>query len=196
MDVNMDAEQVTIEWKQFGESFVADLWQFFNSDEYSDVTITTEDGQEIKSHRILLAMCSTYFRDIFKRNKNPGHITVCLSNIRSDVVLKIFALIYGGMVQMTPSSLGEFVKAARFLKLNGFDGINPHIDIDDLVEATEQNTNHKRTFALNLQRVDTPEAPRQPANNVTLDGNIDNVTSTMNVSNEKFFPSSDSDSDV
>lgn len=71
----MDAEQVTIEWKQFSESFVADLWQFFNSDEYSDVTIITEDGQEIKSHRILLAMCSTYFRDMFKRNRCHGQIS-------------------------------------------------------------------------------------------------------------------------
>lgn len=71
----MDAEQVTIEWKQFGESFVADLWQFFNNDEFSDVTITTEDGQAIKSHRILLAMCSTYFRDLFKQNKSPGNIS-------------------------------------------------------------------------------------------------------------------------
>lgn len=64
-----------IEWKQFGESFVSDLWQFFNNDEYSDVTISTEDGQQIKSHRILLAMCSAYFRELFKRNKGPGHIS-------------------------------------------------------------------------------------------------------------------------
>lgn len=71
----MDAEQVTIEWKKFSESFVADLWQFFNNDEYSDVTIITEDGHEIKSHRILLAMCSTYFRNMFKRNKSHGQIS-------------------------------------------------------------------------------------------------------------------------
>lgn len=67
-------EEVTIEWKQFGEAFVSDLWQFYNSDEYSDVTVVTEDGHEIKSHRILLAMVSTYFRDIFQRNKSPGHV--------------------------------------------------------------------------------------------------------------------------
>lgn len=152
MDNNViDEEQVTIEWKQFGESFVSDLWQFFNSDEYSDVTISCEDGHEIKSHRILLAMVSTYFRDLFKRNKYPGHIgkyhtmwhgrkrlcfdfivifffffwfsvAVCLSTMSSDIVLKIFTLIYGGVVQIPPSSLSDFVKAAKFLKLNGFEG--------------------------------------------------------------------------
>lgn len=75
--MNGNSDEVSIEWKQFGEAFVADLWQFFNSDEYSDVTIITEDGHEVKSHRILLAMCSTYFREIFRRNKGSGHIGKC-----------------------------------------------------------------------------------------------------------------------
>lgn len=69
-------DDVTIEWKRFGEAFVADLWHFYDSDEFSDVTIITANNNEIKSHRILLAMCSTYFRELFQRNKNNqmGHI--------------------------------------------------------------------------------------------------------------------------
>lgn len=111
----------------------------------------------------------------------------------SDVVMKIFALIYGGMVQMSPHTLAEFVEAAKFLKLNGFDGVNPNIEIDDLVAATEQSTNQNRTFALNLRRLHTSAAGLEDANDLTLDGNIDNVTSTMTAANEKFFPSSDSE---
>lgn len=100
------------------------------------------------------------------------------------------------MVQMEPSSLGEFIKAAKFLKLNGFDGVNSNIDVDNLLTATQQTTNRKRSFSLKLKRVDAPQASVQQANdtiNVTLDGNIDNVTSTMHVDDGKFFPSSDSD---
>lgn len=72
--MSINEQEVTIEWKHFGEAFVGDLWQFFNSDKYSDITIITEDGHEVKSHRILLAMCSQFFRDVFQRNNSPGHI--------------------------------------------------------------------------------------------------------------------------
>lgn len=97
---------------------------------------------------------------------------------------------------MSPNTLGEFVKAAKFLKLNGFDGVNPNIEIEDLVAASEQNTNEKRTFALNLRRYDPSAADRQDANNLTANGNTDNVTSTMTAANDKFFPSSDSEDDM
>lgn len=97
---------------------------------------------------------------------------------------------------MSPNTLGEFVKAAKFLKLNGFDGVNPNIDIDDLVAATEQNSNQKRTFVLNLRRLDPSATGCEDANNLTLNGNLDNVTSTMIAANENFFPSSDSEDDI
>lgn len=65
---------LSIEWKGFGEALAGDLWQFYNSNEHSDVTICTDDGHEIKSHRILLAICSKYFRELFKRFKTPNQI--------------------------------------------------------------------------------------------------------------------------
>lgn len=97
-------------------------------------------------------------------------------------------------VQMSPSTLHEFVKAAKFLKLNGFEGVDAGIGIED----RPQKTNRKRSFALKLKRMDTSQAPAETANetnNATLDANIEmnNVTSTMNTDDGKFFPSSESD---
>lgn len=73
----MDTEDVTIEWNGFGDSLATDLWQFYMSREFSDVTICTEDGCEIKSHRIILAMCSTYFRDLFSKHNGSNMIGMC-----------------------------------------------------------------------------------------------------------------------
>lgn len=68
-------EDMTIEWSHFSEALASDLWQFYNSNDYSDVTIYTDDGHQIKSHRIVLAMCSDYFRDLFKKNQTPNCIS-------------------------------------------------------------------------------------------------------------------------
>lgn len=69
MDSQLDNDVRRVEWKNFGETLANDLFQFFDSGDYSDVSLFTEDGYEIKSHRILLAMCSGYFHDLFRRNK-------------------------------------------------------------------------------------------------------------------------------
>lgn len=69
-----DADHMTIEWNGFGDALGNDLWQFYMSKEYSDVTICTEDGREIKSHRILLAMCSIYLHELFQRHNGSNII--------------------------------------------------------------------------------------------------------------------------
>lgn len=67
-------DTITVEWPNFGEALGQDMWQFYMSKQYSDVTICTDDGQEIRSHRIVLAMCSPYFRDLFKINETTNPI--------------------------------------------------------------------------------------------------------------------------
>lgn len=67
-------ESITVEWPNFGEALGQDMWQFFMADEYSDVTISTEEGDKIRSHRIILAMCSPYFRELFKMNNTTNPI--------------------------------------------------------------------------------------------------------------------------
>ncbi|XP_031616544.1 protein tramtrack, beta isoform-like [Contarinia nasturtii] len=191
--MNMDQEQVEIEWKQFGEGFVSDLWKFYNSSEFSDVTISTEDGQEIKSHRILLAMCSVYFRDLFKRHKGPGHI-ICLSNMHSSIVRKIFALIYTGIVSIAPSMVNDFVKAAKYLKLQGFDDITSDIDDHDAVRPNGTRTNLTpnlaRPFHIKLTRL-TATVQSSGGSDMSPGMNAF-VSSTNPVANDKFFPSTDS----
>lgn len=72
--MDVDLEEVTIEWEGFSTALSGDLWQYYMAKELSDVTISTEDGRDIRSHRIVLALCSAFFRDLFKRNNAPNQI--------------------------------------------------------------------------------------------------------------------------
>lgn len=67
-------DTITVEWPNFGQALGHDVWQFYMAKEYSDVTICTEEGYEISGHRIILAMCSPYFRDLFKTGANTNTI--------------------------------------------------------------------------------------------------------------------------
>lgn len=72
--MNANKDTVTIEWQNFGQALGHDMWQFYLSNKYSDVTICTDDEHEIRGHRIILAMSSGYFRDLFQKNGNTNPI--------------------------------------------------------------------------------------------------------------------------
>lgn len=77
-----NTDTITVEWQNFGQAMGHDMWQFYMSPEYSDITLATEDGYEIQSHRIILAMCSPYFRDLFRRHSIQNQTGKCVRSER------------------------------------------------------------------------------------------------------------------
>lgn len=82
MNNTENKDTITVEWPNFGEALGQDMWQFFMSKEYSDVTICSEEGYEIPGHRMVLAICSPYFRDLFQRKENANPIGEYLTQIK------------------------------------------------------------------------------------------------------------------
>lgn len=203
-------EDMTIEWSHFSEALASDLWQFYNSSDYSDVTIYTDDGHQIKSHRIVLAMCSDYFRDLFKKNQTPNCI-VCLPNISSGIVQKIFTLVYAGLVKLPQSEMQKFVKAAKFLKLKGFDEVQSVKSTNGLDNApnngqSSQQRNVRETYSIRLRRIDDDILNMSKSSNGIPGKNMPDLssvisstdrregTNTMDCDPDKFFPSDEFDS--
>lgn len=77
---------------------------------------------------------------------------VCLSNIHYNIVKKIFALIYGGAVEVPVIEMRAFIRAAKFLKLQGFENISPTVSIDD-IEGADQ-IQPRRNYSIRLKRID------------------------------------------
>lgn len=124
---------------------------------------------------------------------SPRSFAVCLSNMNSEMVRKIFTLIYTGMVSIAPSMVNDFVAAARYLKLQGFDEIDADIDSDGFSNA-ERQPDLDRGFQIKLTRIDTvpPSVMNHGAHDMSPAMNA-LVSSTINpAANEQFFPSTDS----
>lgn len=54
------------QWKHFSTNFVHDFWKFFNSGQFSDVKLITDDGKTFRVHKIVLAVSSKYLQKIFE----------------------------------------------------------------------------------------------------------------------------------
>lgn len=69
MALNMEdraEKEFSLHWDNFATNFTANIDDFLTSGDLVDVTLKVE-GQQIKAHRLVLSMCSPYFREIFTK---------------------------------------------------------------------------------------------------------------------------------
>lgn len=131
-------------------------------------------------------------------------------HIRSEILQKIFKLIYGGVIKIPRIDVRAFIKAAKFLKLHGFE------NIDD-IGGVEQQGDPEFKFTIRLNRMNSSSLDRSNVMNQTdivneTPGMIqtvsssaklatklaegtqrtDMITSGNDIKKEKFFPSDES----
>lgn len=121
----------------------------------------------------------------------------------SGIVQKIFTLIYAGLVKLPQSEMQKFVDAAKYLKLKGFDEVQPEKSTN---AQSNQQRNVRETYSIRLRRIDDDILNMPKSSNgipgkslPVLSSVISSTdqregTTTMDCDPDKFFPSDDFDS--
>lgn len=78
----------------------------------------------------------------------PYFFSVCLSSITHDIMAMILRLIYGGAVAVPACDMRAFMKAAKYLKLPGFE------QIPSSVSAKDIQIPRRRNYSIVLKRID------------------------------------------
>ena len=64
------SEKFCLKWNDF-ESNVSNSFSLLRNEDYlHDVTIVSDDNEQISAHKLVLSACSEYFKNIFKKNKH------------------------------------------------------------------------------------------------------------------------------
>lgn len=61
----MTADHFCLKWNNYQLNMVTELDNLRTSEDLVDVTLSC-DGQLFKAHKVVLSMCSSYFRNVFK----------------------------------------------------------------------------------------------------------------------------------
>lgn len=56
--------QVNVRFQNYVNSFIDNFRELYTQNELTDIIIVA-DGQKIRAHRVCLAVCSKYFRNLF-----------------------------------------------------------------------------------------------------------------------------------
>ncbi|CAG7827592.1 unnamed protein product [Allacma fusca] len=110
----------SLKWNEFNKHLTEGFSDLYYTQDFADVTLCCE-GKSIHAHKIVLAMCSPYFREIFKENP-CRHPVVIIKGISFQDLQRILRFIYFGQVSIVKNKIQDFIEAAELIKL---DGITP-----------------------------------------------------------------------
>ena len=67
-------EEYTLAWQSYSDHLKEALKEMMTSSGFADVTLVTDDKQEIRAHRNIISACSPVFKNILQfdsSNNNP-----------------------------------------------------------------------------------------------------------------------------
>ena len=86
--------------------------------EFSDVTLVSEDGQEIDAHRVILSSSCPFFLNILRKKLHP-HPLLLMMGVHSKDLTAIVDFLYSGQAIVDNENMESFLGLAKKLRLTG-----------------------------------------------------------------------------
>jgi len=109
-----------------------------NDTNFSDITLVSEDGQQLEAHKVILAVFSPFFNTMLKRNKHP-HPLIYMRGMKSEDLVAMVDFFYYGEANVYQLNIDAFLAIAEELKLKGLTG-NGNGDKEKEEEVHKGNT--------------------------------------------------------
>ena len=115
------AEKLCLQWSDFQENVKSAFGHLRSTNDFADVTLACEDGQQIEAHKVILAASSPFFQRILKRNKHSQPL-IYMKGMKSDDLTAIIDFLYYGEANIYQENLDSFLAIAEELQLKGLEG--------------------------------------------------------------------------
>ena len=115
------SEKLCLQWNDFKENITSSFKELREDRDFTDVTLTCGDGQQIEAHKVVLASSSPFFMELLKRNRH-SHPIVYMRGLRSEDIVAIMDFLYLGEANVFQENLDSFLALAEELKLKGLTG--------------------------------------------------------------------------
>ena len=111
-------EKLCLQWNDFKENVSSAFGDLRQDQEFTDVTLACEDGQQVETHKVVLLASSPIFLNILKRNKH-SHPLIYMRGVRSENLKAMVDFFYYGEANVYQENLDSFLVLAEELQLKG-----------------------------------------------------------------------------
>ena len=112
--MKMDQEKLNLTWHTFTDHLRGMLLEMMISNEFTDVTLITDDKKYYKAHKVILCASSPMFKNILSDNTNT---LIYLRGIQSGDLELILQFIYTGETTLYQDRMNEFFNVAKNLEI-------------------------------------------------------------------------------
>ena len=171
-----------LKWKCFISNKSSNLNDEFSKQQFSDVTLVSDDHRAFYAHKYVLSTFNLYFKDILLNDLHP-HPLIYLQGIHHEDLYALLQFIYLGKAWVYPSDMKRFALAARALQIKKladnirFGNQSQHENDDentseDIIEEPEDETveeyagksipsNHDEIINLDIPGSVEPQSSKQ-----------------------------------
>ena len=110
------SEKLCLQWNDFRENIKNVFKNLRESNDFTDVTLACEDGQQVEAHKVILAASSPFFQKLLGEIKHPYPL-IYLRGVKSDSLLAILDFLYRGEANVFQDNLDSFLAVAEELQL-------------------------------------------------------------------------------
>lgn len=113
-------EQYSLRWNNFHTNLTHGFHSLLEASDMVDVTIAVE-GSYLQAHKLVLSICSPYFKEMFKINP-CRHPIVIIKDVAHRNMRDILEFMYLGEVNVLRENLPSFLRTAELLQVKGLTG--------------------------------------------------------------------------
>ncbi|XP_050590784.1 protein abrupt-like isoform X2 [Bombus affinis] len=117
MAKNLLSEQFSLKWNNFSNNLTSGFLSHLTENDLVDVTLAVE-GQLLQAHKLVLSVCSPYFKNIFKENPCQ-HPVIILKDMKYTEIESLLKFMYQGEININQEDLSTFLKVAQTLQIRG-----------------------------------------------------------------------------
>ena len=111
-------EKFCLKWNDFQTNVSNTFRKLRTSEHFYDVTLVSDDQQQVQAHKVVLSSSSEYFKNILTSNKH-SHPMLCLSGVNKEDLKNVLDFIYNGEIQICQDNLDTFLDIAQRFQLEG-----------------------------------------------------------------------------
>ena len=115
------SEKLCLQWNDFQDNIKSAFGNLREDNDFADVTLACEDGEQVEAHKVILAASSPFFQKMLGRNKHP-HPLIYMRGVKSDDLSAIVDFLYCGEANVFQENLDSFLAIAEELQLKGLMG--------------------------------------------------------------------------
>ncbi|XP_029032182.1 protein abrupt-like [Osmia bicornis bicornis] len=117
MAQNSLSEHYSLRWNKFCNTITSGFLNHLTENDLVDVTLAVE-GQLLQAHKLVLSVCSPYFKNIFKENPCQ-HPVIILKDMKYTEIESLLKFMYQGEMNVKQEDLSTLLKVAETLQIKG-----------------------------------------------------------------------------